>query len=513
MSVASFDPNAFLRRFWAMDAALVVARFPATSPWWRAELERFFRSGRRRWIIRAGRRAGKSSTLCRLAVAWALWGAWSIPPGDVAVTAFISLDRDEASARLRTIAAILRALGVSFDERSDEIELRDKPLVFRVVTCSIRSVGFTSVAVFGDEMARWESRDTAANPAREVMASLRPTMATQAHAFEVCSSSPWGTEDYHHELHEAGDTDHQVTSRAATWEANPTLSEQRTRELEPDERAWSREYAAIPGGTVTDSWFGNAVDTAIDTDPPEPILSWVRYYVGIDAAFASDRFGYCVVSSRAAPRDPRAPTRVRRITRVHEVNSWKPDRSPFEMALRLKSEVCVRYNVGSEEDSSRVFSDQFEGFSFRELARNAGVYIQVIPWTGGASDTSKMARFKAVRMAMLEGAFKIPNDPALLRELRSARGVLLPSGNERIEMPRTSAGHGDRVSAMVLAASMALSFGAQEPPPGPKPELTPNELARAHKERLAADLARRRQREWNRNPAGALRRALGMDRR
>lgn len=181
------DVSAFLAAFDALDAQLVAHGFPATSPWWRREIERFLRSGRRRWVVRAGRRAGKSSTLCRLAVAWALRGPWHVPPGDIAIIAFVSVDRDEAGARLRTIGDILRALGVAFDPSGDEIELRDRRLVFRVVTCSIRgTVGFTSVAVFGDEVARWESRDTAANPAREVMASLRPTMATIPLAFEVC---------------------------------------------------------------------------------------------------------------------------------------------------------------------------------------------------------------------------------------------------------------------------------------------------------------------------------------
>jgi hypothetical protein len=76
-------------------------------------------------------------------------------------------------------------------------------------------------------------------------------MATQPFAFEVCSSSPWGTDDYHAELFDQGDTDHQLTSFAPTWIANPTITEERTHELEPDEKIWSREYAAIPGATVS----------------------------------------------------------------------------------------------------------------------------------------------------------------------------------------------------------------------------------------------------------------------
>jgi hypothetical protein len=61
--------NAFLDRFDAMDRALVAAGFPATSPWWRSRLERFLRTGKKRWVLRVGRRGGKSSTLSRLLTA------------------------------------------------------------------------------------------------------------------------------------------------------------------------------------------------------------------------------------------------------------------------------------------------------------------------------------------------------------------------------------------------------------------------------------------------------------
>jgi hypothetical protein len=254
-ALVPFNPVSFLAKYDRLDRVLVAAGFHPTSPWWRRQLDRFLRSGRRRWVIRAGRRAGKSSTLCRLAVVVALWGSWKIGPGEAAIIPFVSVDRDEAGARLRTIAEILRVLGVGFDPRGDELELHDRRLVFRVVSCNVRgTVGFTSVAIFCDEVARWESRDSAANPAAEVLASLRPTAATQAHAFEVLSSSPWGTDDAHSRAFDAGDTDDQVVSFGATWECNPTVTEEETRALEPDERIWSREYAAIPGSTISDAF-------------------------------------------------------------------------------------------------------------------------------------------------------------------------------------------------------------------------------------------------------------------
>ena len=74
--------SAFLGHYDAMDAALVLAGFPPTSPWWRSRIEAFLRSGKPRWVLRKGRRGGKSSTLSRLLTAWILWGPWTIPPGD-----------------------------------------------------------------------------------------------------------------------------------------------------------------------------------------------------------------------------------------------------------------------------------------------------------------------------------------------------------------------------------------------------------------------------------------------
>ena len=195
------DPELFLTRLWQLDAELVAAGWPPMSPWWKRKIARFVRSGLRRWVVRVGRRGGKSSTLCRLAVAWALFGEWYVPPGDVAVIPFVSIDRPEANGRLRTISEILTVLGVEYAPKGETLQVRSRNVAFRVATCSVSgTVGFTAIAAFADEMARWESRDTSANPAREVMGSLRPTMATQPTAFEVCSSSPWGTIDYHNEI-------------------------------------------------------------------------------------------------------------------------------------------------------------------------------------------------------------------------------------------------------------------------------------------------------------------------
>jgi hypothetical protein len=499
----------FLARYDALDALLVAHGFPPTSPWWRARIERFLRTGKRRWVLRVGRRGGKSSTLCRLFTCWLLWGPWVVPPGDTGVIPIISVDRAEAAARLVTIQAILRAIGLRHETRGQEIHVPERGAAFAVKTCSTSgTVGFTSIGMWADEMAKWESRETSANPAKEVMASLRPSSATQPYAFEVDCSAPWGMNDYHAELCELGDTEGQNFDHAATWDSNPTISEADTHALEPDVREWSRAYAAIPSETVAGDFFGAGLDMAL-TQPrvTEPILPWVRYWIAIDPAFQRDHFGWAVSSSRSLPPDPRNPEKVRRMTRIHATGAWKvAGASPLEMAFRLRDEVCAKYQPRNE--LYRVTSDQYEGHSFSELARQAGILLQVVPWTAGQSETSQIARYRALRVAMLEGCVLLPEDPSLVSELRAVRAVTLPSGNERIELPRhyRDAGHLDRVSALVLGVSESLA-ALPQPEQGPVIVLSEAERMRDEARRKVIE---KRQREWQANPTLAMRRAMGM---
>lgn len=404
--------TAFLRHFDAMDRALVAAGFPPTSPWWRAQIERFLRRGCRRWVIRAGRRGGKSSTLCRLTVAWAKWGPWSVPPGDVAVVAFVSVDRDEASARLRTISAVLTALGIPFDERSDEIELRERRLVFRVTTCSIKgAVGFTSVLVVADEMARWESRDAAANPAASVMGSLRPTGATQPFWFEICVSSPWGSDDYHAELFDAGDTDHQAVSFAATWTANPTITEQQTHELEPDPKVHAREYAAQPGVTVSAALDPSDVAACFDRQPSgQPF----RGFLAIDASsLRGDAFAW--VGGKETDADELV---------VLECDGFEGQ----QLREVSMTEVVVRITERAGAwGTHRIFGDQREEAALRSMFSERGFHLETFAW----SESSKDAAFMALRRLMRARRVILPNHAGLRRELTSVKAHLLPSGRTK----------------------------------------------------------------------------------
>jgi hypothetical protein len=231
----------------ALEAALKAKGFPPLSRWWRRSLASFYRSKKRQLVVRVGRRGGKSSTLCRIAVLEALFGDHVIPPGDVGVVAIISVSRDEANQRLRTIKSILDALGVKWKPVEGGIELEGRPIVFKTFAASISGVsGFTCICAICDEVAKWRDSDTGANPATEVLASLRPTMADQPNARIFLSSSAMGRLDAHAVAFDLGATPFQEVASAKTWEARPELTEADCRALEPDFDIFNREYGNNP---------------------------------------------------------------------------------------------------------------------------------------------------------------------------------------------------------------------------------------------------------------------------
>jgi hypothetical protein len=403
--------NSFLDRFDRLDRALIRAGFPATSPWWRAELGRFAESGRGRWVVRAGRRAGKSSTMCRVAVAKALADDWTVPPGDRAVVAFVSVDRREAAARLHTIAEILRAVGVPFEERADEIELTERAVVFRVITSSLKGVvGFTAILLLADEMARWDVEG--ANPAAEIMRSLRPTTATVPSAFELCVSSPWGISDHHYDLVEAGDGPGQIVSIGATWECNPTITEAWTREKEPDALAWSREYAGVPGGIESGAFNPADVIRAFDSFGEAQPTGERFIVLDPSSMVGKDTFAFGVVSG----------------TTTGGMVLIECD----GMQRATYPEVVDRIvELARDHGATRVFSDQAQDKGLETLLAQRGLNVTAIKWTM----QSKHVAGVTLRRMFSEGLIALPAHTRLRGEVTGLRAVLRPTADETVHYP------------------------------------------------------------------------------
>ena len=421
------------------DEILVSRHFPPLSPWWKKTLKNFYGQPRQRLVARVGRRGGKSSTLCRVIVAELMYGTHHVTPGDVGVFACISVKKAEARERLHTIKSILMALKVDHVHRGDEIRIRNRPLAARVYAASYRTaVGMTCVGIVCDEVARWRDEDTGANPAKEVLASVRPSLATMVNSHEFLSSSPWSTLDAHYEAYEIGNTAEQLVATAPTWVANPTISQERCEQLEPDEQTREREYGAIPMKAGLSSFFdGNAIEEAIDQNihcpmPPSPNE---KLTAGADFGFKRDSSAIAVVAKDADGH----------MHRLIDYMELKP--KPNE-PLKPSETVAAFASVLKRNYLKSVMSDHHYREAVSEyLSRNA---MGLISAPGGALGNMKV--YVQARSLIHQGRVRIPDHQQLRRDLLEVQHRPTPNGGLRIILPRrTGGGHADLVSAFVLA--------------------------------------------------------------
>ncbi len=501
------NPDRFLSQLWAMERALVAAGLEPMPDWWRREIGRFYRSGKRRWVIRKGRRVFASTCVApRLAVAEMLFGEHPHVPGSPPlVYAFLSVRNKESGARIPGIAAILEALEVPHAVAGQTIRVADQPAVFEVITASFRSsVGGTVAFAWCDEVSRWNDDKTSKNPAEQVITSLAPALATLPDARMFLVSSPLTTADFHAKAFDMGETDQQCVSFGTTWDINPTLTEAATRAAEPNERAWLREYAAVPVDGVEQDWFGLAVDMALQGEERLGVRNGMRPIFAIDPAFGHDYFGWAVITTEPSPD----PTK-NRLTWVQDSGSYPPNGNPREVLEKFRDLVVKPYMLmaGRQDETPYVQTDQAEFYSLRDIARSVGLTLIHVPWTGGSGEGSKLTRFRAVRTAMLAGEIRIQERQQLIRQFRSVAGMLMPSGNERIEYARTGDGHCDELSAVVLGLSVAL----ERPTDGALPVtvVRKEDNPTAWRAEAVRKVEEKRRQEWKRSPHAVLRRAMG----
>jgi hypothetical protein len=467
-----------LRWFGSLNRALESKGFPAISPWWDATIRRWYETGKFQLVARVGRRGGKSSSICRLAVVEALYGQHKIPPGDVGVVAIVSARRPDALERLRTIKAILDAIGVPYIEKGDTVELKGRPVVFTVFTASIAGVsGFTGIFLFLDELAKWRDSETGANPAAVVIGSIRPTIATQPNARVVLSSSPMGLLDAHADAFGDGETALQTTAFAETWVANPTISEERTHQLEPDEVAWAREYQAIPQAEAETSHLSAAL-LQRNTRPTGQLSPDDRhtYVATIDPATRGNAWTLAIGTL--------SDNQTRRIVLTRE---WLGTKAKPLVPGAVFAEIATLirpYRLAS------VHSDQFSEDTMRELARQNGLSLIVTPWTAGL----KADAYDGLKTLAQETKLDLPNDPVVTTDLLGIRTKLTRNGLV-FDLAKQGSRHSD------FAPCIGMNVMLQRTPCTPLPMLlTEQQAADAFKVQFLADREKERKRAERRGP-------------
>ena len=146
------------------------------------------------WLV-VGRRGGKSFIVSLIAVFLACFKDYRpyVGPGERGVLMNIATDRKQARVIMRYLTALLQSVPMlaAMIERQDSesIDLNNRVSI-EITTASYRTIrGYTVVAALCDEIAFWRSEDSA-NPAEEILAALRPAMATIPGALLLGLSSP-----------------------------------------------------------------------------------------------------------------------------------------------------------------------------------------------------------------------------------------------------------------------------------------------------------------------------------
>lgn len=391
------------------------------------------------WLI-VGRRGGKSRFLALVAAFLAAFCDWSafLAPGERAVIVIIAADRKQARAIWGYLVAFLSIDlldGLIVRETADEIEL-STGITIEIATCSYRTVrSRTILAALADECAFWASED-GSNPASEVIAALRPAMATVDGSMMLVASSPYSKSGPLYDTYKRyfGKADGPLVWKAPTWTMNPRLQRDGwvIREAyDRDELAANAEY----GGE-----FRNDVDGYVTRETVEavvepgrvslPPISGTRYTAFADPSGGSaDSFTLAIAHS----------TGKRRILDL--VLERKPPFSP-EGVVQEFAQTLNQYGVSS------VMGDRYAGEWPREQFRKYGITYE-------PSARSKSDIYRELLPMLNSCAVELLDNPRLIAQLASLERRTSRGGKDSIDHPPS--GHDDVANA---AAGVLVGFGA-----------------------------------------------------
>jgi hypothetical protein len=397
------------------------------------------------WCV-AGRRGGKSRIMS-LSASWlAAFVDWReyLAPGEIATCHVLAANRKQA----RVVFRYIRSLFVDHPtlsrlvarELDDALELTNK-VVIEVQTANYRVVrGYSICAVIADELAFWLSDEDAANPAAEIIDSLRPAMATMPNSLLMVATSPYARKGPVWDAwrrHYAKDGDPILVWQAPTLTMNPTI----------DKRIIDEAYERDPANAESEFGAGFRSDIAafVDREIIEAVtvpgcyeiapLPGINYSAFVDpSGGSSDSFGLAIAHRTDDDRGV--------LDAVREIRPpFNPADAVSELAQLLKS-----YSV------TRVVGDRYAGAWPAEAFRNHGIDYE--PSERPKSDLYREALplLNSRRVELLDHPRMIGQICAL--ERRTARG-----GRDSIDHPPGL--HDDLAN---VAAGVLVQVAGEEDP-------------------------------------------------
>jgi hypothetical protein len=415
--------RAFLQALFALpmdDAALALYQHhtartgPPTAPFKEAAL-----------VI--GRRGGKSRVLALIAVFLATFRDYGpcLVPGEVATIAIIAADRRQARSNFRFTLGLLKEVpmlaALIDDETAETISLKNRVQI-EIATASFRvSRGYSFAAILADEVAFWRSEDSA-NPDQEIIAAIRPGLATIPGSMLLLASSPYRKRGVLYNTftkHFGRDAGRVLVWRGATLEMNGALDPAIVEEAyEDDPEAASAEYGAEFRSDLSDFVPRDVISSIMPQDIHEIApVSGARYVAFIDPSGGTGTDSMCVA---IAHRDGERAI----LDCVREV---KPPFSPEAVTIELAN-LLRSYGI------NKVKGDRYAGEWPRERLWVRGIHYEL-------ADQPKSDMYRDVLPILNSGRAQLLNIPRLASQFCGLERRTSRSGKDSID--HAPGGHDD----------------------------------------------------------------------
>jgi hypothetical protein len=371
------------------------------------------------WLI-CGRRSGKSFMLALTAVYLGCFFNYRryLQAGERGTIMIIACDRRQARTTFRYIQALLRAVPMLnklvVRETAEAFDLNNG-VTIEVAVASFRSVrGYTILAALCDELAFWHTDDSA-NPDSEIIAAIRPAMATIPNAMLLCASSPYAQRGA---LFTAFKQHYgKANSSALVWKAptrvmNPTVPQREIDEaIERDPARYTAEYLAEFRADVETFVVREIVESVVVAGRYElPRVDGIRYFGFTDPSGGSSDSMTLAVAHLQGDRVVLDCVRERR-------PPFSPDDVVKEFAAALKS-----YGV------STVVGDRYAAEWPRERFRVHGVEYRV-------ADKTKSDLYRDLLPVLNSGRVELLDHPRLIGQLCGLERKTARGGKDSIDHP------------------------------------------------------------------------------
>ena len=404
-------------------------------------------SFREAWIV-VGRRGGKSLIASAIAVFLGCFKDYSeyLKPGEVGTIAIIAADRRQARTVVRYIRAFLdipMLNSLITRETQDGIELRMDcyDIVIEVHTASFRTTrGYTLLAVISDEIAFWRS-DESANPDKEIIAAIRPGLATIPNSLLLCISSPYARRGA---LFEAYQRHFGKDSRVLVWQAasrvmNPSLPQSVVDDaLAEDEASARSEYLAEFRRDLESFVQREAVDACIV--PGRAELPWngrLQYRAFVDpSGGSSDSMTLAIAHYQEKQGEP---------TKLI-LDCLRERRAPFspDEAVCNFAETLKKYSI------RKVTGAHYAGEWPRERFRQQGIEYESSSRPKSAIYTELLPYLNSRRVELLD-------NPRLISQLLDLERRTGWGGRDSIDHPPNGGARDDLINS---AAGALLAAAA-----------------------------------------------------